>query len=276
MSLLPQPWLSYRRQCSQTPKYQYITALPLTLATTSFLPCDKRTKWPPWTKKPITHQHRANVTKVSSWLTDKDSQPPVYQVGLGQRVYILPGALWATLGQLPPIPQHPRTPGHKAFRLQLTANELGGIRFAGLGPKWSIVQPRSARANPLWQPRALGLWGRLSSHKNPTPIGDAGCPWEWPPTDATPRDITQEGLPLPSPNKSGVISVIHRSWNASHLAFLKFHFGTLSATGWSDVFAVIMMGWWSLPYLSDEISHTTSMFSDGWHKERSSKDLVWW
>ena len=50
---------------------------------------------------------------------------------------------------LPPIPQHPRTPGHKAFRSQLTANELGGIRFAGVGPKWSMVQPRSARANLL-------------------------------------------------------------------------------------------------------------------------------
>ena len=108
VSQLPQPWLSYRRQCSQTPKYQYITALPLTLASTSFLPCDKRTKWPPWTKRPITHQHRANVTKVSSRLTDKDSQPPVYQVCLGQRVYILPGALWATLGHLPPIPPTPQ------------------------------------------------------------------------------------------------------------------------------------------------------------------------
>ena len=62
-------------------------------------------------KRPITHQLRATATKVSSQLTDKDSQPPVYQVGLGQRVYILPGALWATLGHLPPIPQHPRTPG---------------------------------------------------------------------------------------------------------------------------------------------------------------------
>ena len=61
---------------------------------------------------------------------------------------------------LPLIPQHPRTPGHKAFRSQLTANELGGIRFAGVGSKWSTVQPRSARANPLWQPRALGIWGR--------------------------------------------------------------------------------------------------------------------
>ena len=160
MSQLPQPWLSYIRQCSQTPRYQYITALPLTLATTSFLSCDKRTKWPPWTKRPITHQHRANVTKVSSRLTDKDSQPPVYQVGLGQSVHILPGALWATLWHLPPIPQHPRTTGRKAFRPQLTANELGGIRFAGVGPKWSTVQPWSATANPLWQPRALGIWGR--------------------------------------------------------------------------------------------------------------------
>ena len=126
------------------------------MAITSFLPCDKRTKWPPWTKRPITHQHRVNVTKVPSRLTDKDSQPPVYQVGLGQRVYIIPEALWATLGHLPPIPQHPRTPGHKAFRSKLTANELGGIRFAGVGPKWSTIQPRSARANPSDN---QGLWG---------------------------------------------------------------------------------------------------------------------
>ena len=76
--------------------------------------------------------------------------------------------------------------------------------------------------------------------------------------------------------RCGNISVIHWSWNASHLAFLKFHFGTLSGTGWSNVFAVIMMGWWSLPYLSDEISHATSMYIDGWHKERWSKGLVWW
>ena len=167
MSQSPQPWLSYGRQCSQTLKHQYTTTLPLTLATTSFLLCDKRTKWPPWTKRPITHQHRVNVTKVPSRLTDKDSQPPVYQVGLGQRVYILPGALWATLGHLPPIPQHHRTPGHKAFRSHLTANELGGIRFEGVGPKWSTVQPRSARANPLWQPRALGIWGRYLPTKIP-------------------------------------------------------------------------------------------------------------
>ena len=119
MSQSSQPWLSYGRQCSETLNHQYTTTPPppqLTLATTSFLPCDKRTKWPPWTKRPITHQHRVNVTKVSSRLTDKDSQPPVYQVSLGQRVYILPEALWATLGHLPPIPQHPRTPGHKVFR----------------------------------------------------------------------------------------------------------------------------------------------------------------
>ena len=80
-------------------------------------------------------------------------------------------------------------------------------------------------------------------------------------------------------NKAGVISaihVIHWSWNASHLAFLKFHFGTFSGTGWSDVSAVIMIGWWSLPYLSDKISHPTSMYIDGWHKQRSSKEVVWW
>ena len=164
MSQSPQPWLSYRRQCPQTLKYQYITALPLTPTTTSFLPCDERTKWPPWTKWPITLQHRATATKAFNRLTDKDSQPPVYQVGLDQRVYIFPGALWATLGHLPPIPQPPRTPGHKAFRSQLTANEQGGIRYAGVGPKWSTVQPRSARAIPLWQPRIPHLSGMSDAH----------------------------------------------------------------------------------------------------------------
>ena len=118
-----------------------------------------------------------DVTKVSSWLTDKNSQPPVYQVGLGQRAYILPGALWATLGHLPPIPQHPRTPGHKAFMSQLTANEPGGIRFAGVGPKWSTVLPRSARANPLWQPRALGIWGRYLPIEIPHLSGTPDAHW---------------------------------------------------------------------------------------------------
>ena len=151
---------------------------PPTLALTPFLPCDKRRKWLSWTKRPITHQHRVNVTKVSSRLTDKDSQPPVYQVGLGQRVYILPGALWATLGHLPPITQRSRTPGHKAFRSQLTANKLGGLRYAGVGPMWSTVQPRSARANPLWQPRALRIWGWYLPTKIPHISGTSdahGC-----------------------------------------------------------------------------------------------------
>ena len=106
-------------------------------------------------------------------------------------MYVFPGALWVALGHLPPIPQHPRTPGHKAFRLQLTANELSGLMFAGVGPewftiqprsaranplwqpragvgpKWFTTQPRSARANPLWQPRALGIWGRYLPTKIP-------------------------------------------------------------------------------------------------------------
>ena len=116
----------------------------------------------------IPHRHTVTVTKVSSRLTDKDSQPPVYQVGLGQRMYILPGDLWAMLCTCHPylnIP--PRTPGHKAFRSQLTANELGGIRFTVVGSKWSTIQPRSARANPLWQPRTLGIWGRYLPTKIP-------------------------------------------------------------------------------------------------------------
>ena len=115
----------------------------------------------------IPHRHTVTANKVPSRLTDKDSQPPVYQVGLGQRMYILPGGFMGHVVHLPPIPQHPRTPGHKAFRSQLTANELGGIRFAGVGPKWSTVQPRSARANLLWQPRALGIWGRYLPTKIP-------------------------------------------------------------------------------------------------------------
>ena len=34
----------------------------------------------------IPHRHTVTVNKVPSRLTDKDSQPPVYQVGLGQRI----------------------------------------------------------------------------------------------------------------------------------------------------------------------------------------------
>ena len=119
MSQSPQPWLSYRRQCSQTLKHQCTNA----------------------------------------------ACPPS---GFGPKgVYTSGGALWATLGHLPPIPQHHRTPGHKAFRSQLTTNELGGIRFADVGLKWSTVQPRSARANTLWQPKALGIWGRYLPTKIP-------------------------------------------------------------------------------------------------------------
>ena len=126
------------------------------------------------------HRYSNTSTQRPTTHPDKDSQPPVYQVGLGQRVYILPGALWATLGHLPPISQHPRTPGHKAFRSQLTANKLGGLRFAGVGSQWSTVQPRSARANPLWQPRALGIWGRYLTTKIPhlsgRRMGYPACP----------------------------------------------------------------------------------------------------
>ena len=118
-------------------------------------------------RQSIPHWHTVTVNKVSSQLTNKDSQPPVYQVGLGQRMYILPGGFMGHVVHLSPIPQHPRPPGHKAFRSQLTANELSGIRFAGVGPKWSTVQPRSARANLLWQPRALGIWDRYLPTKIP-------------------------------------------------------------------------------------------------------------
>ena len=89
--------------------------------------------------------------------------------GSGPKDVYTSGGFMGHVVHLPPIPQHPRTPGHKAFRSQLTANELGGIRFAGVGPKWSTVQPRSARAraNLLWQPRALGIWGRYLPTKIP-------------------------------------------------------------------------------------------------------------
>ena len=87
--------------------------------------------------------------------------------GSGPKDVYTSGGFMGHVVHLPPIPQHPRTPGHKAFRSQLTANELGGIRFAGVGPKWSTIQPRSARANLLWQPRALGIWGRYLPTKIP-------------------------------------------------------------------------------------------------------------
>ena len=106
-----------------------------------------------WTKSPADWLTRTASRLSTRWVWPKD----VYTSGgfMGHVVH------------LPPIPQHPRTPGHKAFRSQLTANELGGIRFAGVGSKWSTVQPRSARANPLWQPRALGIWGRYLPTKTP-------------------------------------------------------------------------------------------------------------
>ena len=57
------------------------------------------------------------------------------------------------------------------------ANKLGGLSFAGDGSKWSIVQPRSIKANPLSQPMARDL-GSISSHKDPNPIRDAARPWK--------------------------------------------------------------------------------------------------
>ena len=89
----------------------------------------------------IPHRHTVTMNKVSSQLTDKDSQPPVYQVGLGQRMYILPGYLWAMLCTCHP---YLNIPGHQATRpsgRKLTANELGGIRFAGVGSKWFCLKP---------------------------------------------------------------------------------------------------------------------------------------
>ena len=114
----------------------------------------------------IPHQHTVTATKVSSRLWQ--GQPaPCLPGGSGPKDVYTSGGFMGHVVHLPPIPQHRRTPGHKAFRSQLTTNELGGIRFAGIGSKWSTVQPRSARANPLWQPRALGIWGRYLPTKIP-------------------------------------------------------------------------------------------------------------
>ena len=134
MSKLPQPWLSYGRQCQQTLH-----------PTSAHSDCEQ-------SPQPI----------------DWQGQPAAcLPGGSGPKDVYTSGGFMGHVVHLPPIPQHPRTPGHKAFRSQLTANELGGIRFAGVGPKWSTVQPRSARANLLWQPRALGIWGRYLPTKIP-------------------------------------------------------------------------------------------------------------
>ena len=45
----------------------------------------------------IPHRHTVTVNKVSSRLTDKDSQPPVYQVGLDQRMYSSANKIFAVL-----------------------------------------------------------------------------------------------------------------------------------------------------------------------------------
>ena len=134
MSKLPQPWLSYGRQCQQTLH-----------PTSAHSDCEQ-------SPQPI----------------DWQGQPAAcLPGGSGPKDVYTSGGFMGHVVHLPPIPQHLRTPGHKAFRSQLTANELGGIRFAGVGSKWSTVQPRSARANPLWQPRALGIWGRYLPTKTP-------------------------------------------------------------------------------------------------------------
>ena len=124
MSQSPQPWLSYRRQCQQT------------LHPTS------------------AHSDCKQSLQPIDW----QGQPAAcLPGGSGPKNVKTSGGFMGHVVHLPPIPPHPRTPGHKAFRSQLTANELGGIRFAGVGSKWSTVQPRSARANLLWQPRASGV-----------------------------------------------------------------------------------------------------------------------
>ena len=134
MSKSPQLWLSYRRQCQQTLH-----------PTSAHSDCEQSLQPIDWQGQPAA----------------------CLPGGSGPKNVYTSGGFMGHVVHLPPIPQHPRTPGHKAFRSQLTANELGGIRFAGVGPKWSTVQPRSARANLLWQPRALGIWGRYLPTKIP-------------------------------------------------------------------------------------------------------------
>ena len=56
-------------------------------------------------------------------------------------------------------------PGHKAFRSQLTANELWGLKIAGRCRAW--VVHRTTQISPLWQPRPLAIWGRYLSTKIP-------------------------------------------------------------------------------------------------------------
>ena len=46
--------------------------------------------------------------------------------------------------------------GHKAFRSQLTANELGGLKFASVGPKGPRYNPDHPKPTPSDN---QGLWG---------------------------------------------------------------------------------------------------------------------
>ena len=124
VSKSPQPWLSYRRQCQQTLH-----------PTSAHSDCEQSLQPIDWQGQPAA----------------------CLPGGSGPNDVYTSGGFMGHVVHLPPIPQHPETPGHKAFRSQLTANELGGIRFAGVGPKWSTVQPRSARAPNSSDNQ--GLWG---------------------------------------------------------------------------------------------------------------------
>ena len=110
-----------------------------------------------------TSTERPQLKPSADWLTRTASHLSTKWVWTKECIYFqgLYGSRWGTCYP------YLNTPGHKAFGSQLTANKLGGLRFAGVGPKWSTVQPRSARANPLWQPRALGIWGRYLPTKIP-------------------------------------------------------------------------------------------------------------
>ena len=88
MSKSPQPWLSYRRQCQQTLH-----------PTSAHSDCEQSLQPIDWQGQPAA----------------------CLPGGSGPKDVYTSGGFMGHVVHLPPIPQHPRTPGHKAFRSQLTA-----------------------------------------------------------------------------------------------------------------------------------------------------------
>ena len=166
MSKSPQPWLSYRRQCQQTLH-----------PTSAHSDCEQSLQPIDWQGQPAALSTRwvwakgciyfrgiygpccAPATHTS---TSQDTRPQGLQVAAhGKR------AGWDKVRRC------------RAYVVHRTT--------------------QISQSQPPLTTKGSGDLGSISSHEDPTPIGDAGCPWEWPPTDVTPRDITLEGLPPPSP-----------------------------------------------------------------------------